>query len=573
MKKKILLLLILVVAAVAFYSALRLTDTRNEADFLLVNGTVYTLEGKAGIAGAVAIHGDRIIATGTPGELTDRYPRAEQLDLHGATVVPGLIDGHAHVAGEGARLEGVNLVGTGSVRQIVDLVAGRVKTLSPGKWVIGRGWDQNDWDVKAFPTHNLLSSVSPVNPVVLRRVDGHAIWVNARAMELAGIDRATPDTAGGRIFRDASGNPTGIFVDNAEELVLRAIPEPADDDIERQLLLAMEECSKFGLTEVHDMGVDLQTIRVYKKLIAGNRCPVRIYAAIGGPGETWNHYLTTGPEIGFGGGMLTVRAIKLYIDGALGSRGAALIDAYSDDPGNRGLTIMSEQELESVCGMALRHGFQVCTHAIGDRGNLIVLNEYERALQQQSHGTPSPRWRIEHAQIVRPSDIPRFFKAGIIPSMQPTHATSDMYWAVDRLGNERIQGAYAWRSFLNTGCRIIGGSDSPIESSNPLLGIYAAITRTDATGYPPGGWMPQERMTREEALRCFSEWAAEGSFEEGQKGRIAPGMWADLTVLSRDIMKIEPKDILQTEVVMTIVGGRIVYRNDRFAGDRNAVVN
>lgn len=557
MNQKTLGLIFFLVAVASFYYFVMMTP--READLLLVNGIVYTLDERNTIAEAVAIRGNHIVAVGSTNDLREQYPHSYTVDLNGMTVMPGFVDAHGHILGEGSRLYTLDVVGTTSPDQIVQMVGQRVQTSQPGQWIYGRGWDQNDWDVKEFPTCDMLDKVSPNNPVILRRIDGHALWVNSKALELAGITSATKDPEGGRIHRDKNGNPTGVLIDNAMELIEKVVPELTDDEIEQRIKLALEECVKLGLTEVHDMGVDLQVINIYKKLIDRGECPIRIYAAIGGTGETWEHYRKSGPEIGYKG-LLTVRALKLYMDGALGSRGAALFEEYSDDPGNRGLTTTSEEEIHKACQQALEAGFQVCTHAIGDRGNNITLNEYEKVLATLPNDAKSPRWRIEHAQVLKLSDIPRFHELGVIPSMQPTHCTSDMYWAEARLGPERIKGAYAWKSILNTGSIIISGSDFPVESVNPLWGFYAAITRSDHTGYPQDGWRAQEKMTRDEAARSFTQWAAYGAFEENYKGTIEIGKWADLTVFGRNIMEIPPKEVLNTEVAMTIVNGAIMFQ-------------
>lgn len=560
MKRKTIGVIFLVVAAVSFYYIFMVTQ--REANLLLINGIVYTLDENNVIAEAIAIKGNRIAAVGTTERLRKQYPRALTLDLQGKTVLPGFIDGHCHVLSEGSRLLTLDVSATKSVGEIVDMVAKRVQESLPGEWIYGRGWDQNDWEVKEFPTHSLLDKVSPNNPVILTRIDGHAIWVNMKVMELAGIDTSSRDPEGGKIYRDSAGKPTGVFVDNAMELVYNIVPELNDEEIEERLKRALNECAALGLTEVHDMGVDLQTINIYKKIIDKGECPIRVYAVIGGVGPTWDYYLERGREIGYGG-LLTVRAIKLFADGALGSRGAALFEEYSDDAGNRGLTIISEEQIRDVGQRALEKGFQVCTHAIGDRANHIVLNEYEKilsALPKNGSRNEAPRWRIEHAQVLKLTDIPRFKAIGVLPSMQPTHGTSDMYWAEERLGPVRIKGAYAWRAILQTGSIIVGGSDFPVESANPLWGVYAAITRSDHNGYPTEGWYAEQKMTRDEAVRSFTRWAAYGAFEENMKGTIEIGKWADLTILSKNIMEIPPKEILSTVVEMTIVNGKIVYQ-------------
>jgi predicted amidohydrolase YtcJ len=565
MNQKGLGFIVLVVAFVTFLYVVNTTP--HEAGMLFINGTIYTLDPHNTIAEAIAIRGDRIVGVGTTADLQQNYQADTVIDLQGKTVMPGFIDGHAHMLNEGRLLYDLDLIGTQSPEQIVNLLAQRVQASKAGEWIFGRGWDQNDWETKQYPSHDLLDRVAPNNPVILQRVDGHALWINQKAIELAGITALTKDPEGGKIFRDARGNATGIFVDDAMDSVYKVVPHFTDEEVESRLKLAVQQCLKYGLTEVHDMGgafdhwgVDLQTIRVYKKLIDKGEWPIRIYAVLDRSDETWNYYRERGPEVGYGNEMLTVRAIKLFIDGAMGSRGAAMFQAYNDDPGNRGFTRMSEQEMDTICGQALKKGFQVCVHAIGDRGNHIILNEYEKILKRLPKESPSARWRIEHAQVLSPTDIPRFNQLGVLPSMQPTHATSDMYWAEDRLGPERVKGAYAWRSVLQTGSLIVGGSDFPVEGVNPIWGFFAAFTRSDKSGYPQDGWHPEQKMTREEAARCFTQWAAYGSFEENTKGTIEVGKWADLTILSKDIMQVSPAEVLNTEVEMTIVGGKIVYQ-------------
>lgn len=536
-----------------------------EASMLLMNGIVYTVNDKRPMAEAIAVKEGRIIGVGSNDEIRRKFASERVIDLKGRAVYPGFVDAHGHMEGLGALLSNVDLDGTTSVDEIQKLVAERAKSVKPGAWIRGRGWDQNKWAGQSFPTHEMLDAVVKDIPVYLRRVDGHALWVNQKALDLAGITRVTRDPQGGRIVRDGSGNPTGVFVDNAIDLIDSIMPQPSEEERTEAIQKAVEECVKVGLTEVHDMGVDLQVVGIYKKLIAENRFPFRIYAAIGGVGKTWSRYLDTGPETGGDDARLTVRALKLYADGALGSRGAALIEPYADDPGNRGLTLTSAEQLKSASAEALDRGFQVCVHAIGDRANNIVLNVYEEVLKSNPTKARNARFRIEHAQVLGLDDIPRFHKLDVIPSMQPTHCTSDMYWAEDRLGSDRVKGAYAWRSLIDQGCIIPAGSDFPVESPNPLFGFYAAITRQDKKGWPEGGWFPAQRMTREEALKAFTMWAAFAAFEENSKGSIEPGKLADFTILSADIMKIEPLRIPDTHVEMTIVGGDVVYASATFA--------
>jgi hypothetical protein len=405
----------------------------------------------------------------------------------------------------------------------------------------------------------MLDSVSVDVPIYLTRIDGHAVWVNSRVLGIAGITKSTPDPEGGRILRDERGNPTGVFVDNAVDSLDRLLPSPSRKERTEAIDKAVHECIRTGLTQVHDMGVDLEEIGIFKELIEAGRFPLRVYAAIGGIGKTWEHYVQHGPEIGLYNGRLTVRSLKLYADGALGSRGAALIEPYSDDPGNRGLTLTSAEVLNREAARALDRGFQVCIHAIGDRANHIALNVYEECFKNDQQKGRAARFRVEHVQVLDLQDVHRFHDIGVIASFQPTHCTSDMYWAEDRIGAGRVKGAYAWRSLLQHGSSVAGGSDFPIESPNPLWGFYAAITRQDHSGWPDGGWYPEQRLTREEALKLFTTWASFAAFEEHTKGSLEAGKVADIVVLSDDIMKIEPRKILQTAVELTFVGGQVVY--------------
>jgi len=557
---------------------------------LIINAKVYTVDSQNSIAQAVAVVGNRIAAVGTTEDILRRYTSENVIDAKGKIVFPGFIDSHGHVGGLGSSLVELNLVGTTSPQEIAGMVAKKAASLKPGEWIRGRGWDQNMWRSKTkerpFPTAAMLDNASPNNPVVLFRVDGHAVWVNSKALSLiaAGNESTSSiaDVEGGKIVRDKKGNATGVFIDNAVGLVMKNVPPYSKNEIEHSISLALRECLQFGLTSVQDMGIDEDDFSIYQEMMEKHALPVRVYAAILGDGELWQRFQLTGPFIDRTGHRLTVRAIKMYIDGALGSRGAALIEPYSDDPGNRGLTVNSEEEIRKVASEALAHGFQMCTHAIGDRGNNIVLNAYEEAFQKNPDAAYSARFRIEHAQVLDPADIPRFKKLRIIPSMQPTHCTADMYWAQARLGPVRILGAYAWRSLLKDGNIIPGGSDFPVQSPNPLLGFYAAITRQDTNGIPrnaedvgrlfelsadgikdstvfEGGWYANQKMTREEALRAFTIWGAYAEFAEKEKGSIEKGKLADLTILSDDIMTIPAHEIPSTKVVMTIVDGKVEY--------------
>lgn len=578
---------ILLVVCAAFCTYLFFRTVPEQADVLYINGCIYTMDANKSVAEALAIRGGRIIAVGSQDDLGKKIRAKDTVDLAGKAVFPGFTDAHAHLMSLGVAMLTVDLVGVQSDAQAATLVAGRVRKSESGQWVRGRGWDQNLWTLKRFPTHEVLDRISSDNPVYLARVDGHAAWVNKRAMEIAGISRQTLDIAGGKIVRDASGNPSGVFVDNAMTLVSRFLPPPSYKETEEAISLAVRECLKHGLTGMHDMGVDKKEIDVYKGLIDKKEFPFRVYTSIDGAGETWGEFIgrdsskpAIGTIIGYGDNRLWVRSVKLYVDGALGSRGAALLEPYSDDPTNRGLTVTDEASLRKTVDEALVNGFQVCTHAIGDRANNIILNVYEAALK--AHPGTDRRLRVEHAQVLSLNDIPRFKQLGVVPSMQQTHCTSDMHWAGARLGPTRVRGAYAWRALLNTGVIIPGGSDFPVEQPNPLLGIYAAVTRRDLQGRPrntqevkaffelsgdgvgdttdfENGWYASQRMTREEAIQSFTNWAAFAGFQEHILGSLEKGKLADFVVLSRDLMKIPAEDIPATVVEMTIVGGKEAY--------------
>lgn len=531
------------------------------ATLVLRHGKIVTMNPAQPQAQAIAIVGDRIAAIGSDEDVqTLVAPSTRVIDLGGKLVVPGFIESHGHLLGIGQAKVVLDLVGTTSEEQIAQMVKSRAAQVPPGQWIVGRGWDQNDWPEKRFPTFRSITAAAPDHPVYLTRIDGHAGWANQKAMELAGLGKDTPDPAGGRLIRDEHGRPTGVFIDRAQELITSKIPPPSRTQQKQALMLAIQECLAWGVTSFHDAGASRQVIDLYKELLRENKLALRLYVMLaGGDQDLLNDYFTRGPEIGLGDQRLTIRAIKLVADGALGSRGAALLEDYADDPGNKGLLILSEDQIVRVADRALRHGFQVCTHAIGDRANRVVLDAYARAFRQHPQ-VKDPRFRLEHAQILDEADIPRLAHLGVIASMQATHCTSDMPWVPDRLGQARTQeGAYVWQKLLRSGARIANGSDAPVESLNPLWGFYAAVTRQDHHGQPPGGWYPDQRMTREEALRSFTRDAAYAAFEENIKGSLEKGKLADMVVLSKDIMTIPASEILHTRVVMTILGGQIVY--------------
>lgn len=531
------------------------------ADLIVTNARIYTVDDAHPFVAALAVRGGRIAFAGdVRGAMALRGAQTRVLDLGGRTVIPGMVDAHGHVSGLGDALAIVDLVGSTSVEDVVARVVAKSGGTSAGQWVAGRGWDQNRWGDTRFPSHEKLSAAVPNNPVILTRIDGHAVFANRKAMELAGITSATKDPEGGQIIRDASGNPTGVFVDNAMALVRRVVPPPTREEVKRAVMAAIADGQRWGLTGVHDAGSDETVLSVYDELGKSGQMNFRMYAMISG-GRTespmLDRLIAAGPKSALYDGTLWVRSIKLYSDGALGSRGAALLDPYSDDAKNNGLLVSDPKFIEAIAVKALKAGFQVNTHAIGDRGNRVTLDAYEAALKQVP--VADHRFRIEHAQILNYADVPRFAQLGVIPSMQASHQTSDMYWAGTRLGVHRLPGAYAWRALLNTGVVIPNGSDFPVEYVNPLISFHAAIARQDANDWPAGGWYPEQAMTREEALKAMTIWPAYSAFQEKELGSLAPGKYADFTVLDQDIMRVPASLILKTHVVSTWVGGKPVY--------------
>jgi predicted amidohydrolase YtcJ len=530
------------------------------ASVLYTGATVYRAWDASPEKAAILVEGGGVLFVGEEGEARALVPEPRVVDLAGSVVVPGLTDAHGHLRALGALRRTLDLRGL-SKEEILARVRSRAAKAAPGEWIRGRGWDQNRWLQKTFPTAAELSAASPSHPVVLGRVDGHAIWVNEAALEYARVTAETKDPDGGRIERLPDGRPAGVLVDNANDLVWKAIPEPGPGEIERDYLAALEACARVGLTGIGEAsGSNREEIAILSSLAREKKMPIRVYATVGP--RSLDEAIAKGPARS---GRLTVRAVKIVADGALGSRGAALLEDYSDEPGNRGLDVTSPEETERLAEKAFRAGFQVWTHAIGDRANRVTLDAYEKALAAVRPADPRPR--IEHAQALTLRDITRFGKLGVIASVQPTHATSDMPWAERRLGRERLEGAYAWRALLKAGARLAGGSDFAVESENPLLGIYAAVTRQDLAGHPPGGWRKEQALTRAEALRLFTADNAYAEFAETRRGRIAPGYDADFTVLDRDILseRTPAAEIPKAKVRMTVVGGEVVYRS----GDRD----
>ncbi len=529
------------------------------ADLILAGGVVYSFasSNSGARATAVAIAGDRIVYVGDDdGARAFRGENTRWVELAGKAVLPGLVDAHGHLASLGRSLEEVQLVGSTSRDEVRRRVADAQARVQAGEWIHGRGWDQNDWEDATFPTWSDLAGTE-ANPVYLDRVDGHAVWLNRTALDACAITRATPDPPGGRIERDERGEPTGVLVDEAEKLLASHVPAATAAELDRRLARAIAECNRLGLTGVHDAGTSEAVLASLRRLGEQGALTLNVYCMLESDEPAFvRASFAKGPTSEYEG-RLVVRSLKLRADGALGSRGAALLRPYDDDPGNEGLLVDPPDSLLVWTRAALRTGFQVGTHAIGDRGNRVTLDAYQRALAEIP--TPDPRLRVEHVQVVEVGDLARFASMGVIASMQPTHATSDMPWAQARVGKDRLAGAYAWRTLLTSGAVLAFGSDFPVEAVDPLWGIYSAVTRMDHEGNPAGGWTPEELVTVEEAVRAFTYGAAYAAFDEEDAGSIEVGKRADLTVVDRDVLTIPAPEILQTRAAMTIVRGRVVY--------------
>ncbi len=477
--------------------------------------------------------------------------------------MPGLIDAHGHITSLGATVDELDLRGITSPEAVAERVKERLAERPGDVWILGRNWDQSLWAGMEFPTAAVLDKVAPDRPVWLRRVDGHAAWANSEALRRAGITKETKAPEDGQILRDEKEHPTGVFVDGAMTLVGRVVPGPSKEEMARRILAAQEACLKVGLTGVHDAGVGPREAEVFRQLDQDGKLKLRVYGMAHPTEGKEVEFVSSKPIPRKPGRRFELRAIKLFIDGAMGSRGALMFEPYDDDPHNVGLQLIDQDVLRKTTEAALRHGWQVCTHAIGDKGNALVLDAYEAAIQAVP-GTKDPRLRIEHAQVIRKEDVPRFASLSIIASMQPSHASTDKRWADARLGSdsERVQGAYAWRWFLDAGVTLAFGSDFPVEVPSPFWGLYAAITRQDAEGQPPGGWHPDQKMTREEALRGFTSGAALAAFEEERLGMLKFGKRTDVTVVDRDLFRVEPEQLLGAQVRATIIDGEVVYRGD-----------
>jgi predicted amidohydrolase YtcJ len=522
---------------------------KKKVDLVIYNATIYTVDKNFSIKSAIAIDKGKIVETGASAQLLKKYNATQRKDAEGKFIYPGFIDAHAHFFNYGLGLQTANLVGTSSWEEILNTLQSFAQEHTEG-WLIGRGWDQNDWSIKEFPTREKLDLLFPDRPVILSRIDGHAAIANKKALELAGI-KPGQSLVGGQV-EVKNGELTGILVDNAVDLVASRIPPPSIDQMKAALMAAQRNCFAVGLTTIDDCGVDYRTALLMDSLQKSRELQMRIFAMLSDDTKNYNFLFKNGK---IKTDRLNVRAFKVYADGALGSRGAALLKPYSDKPGWSGFLLSSQQHFDSVANIIARHGFQMCTHAIGDSGNRTILNIYAKYLK----GKNDRRWRIEHAQVINPSDFHLFGQYNIIPSVQPTHATSDMYWAADRLGADRVKGAYAFRQLLNENGWIPLGTDFPVEDISPFKTFYAAVFRIDANQFPKGGFQMENALTRQQAIKGMTIWAARSNFEEKEKGSLEKGKWADLIILDRDLMRVNAKDVLSTTVLATLVGGETVY--------------
>ena len=541
----------------------------NKADLIIENGVIYTMNDLNPLIEAVAIKNGKIIGIGSKNDIKPfKSKNTKILDLEGYTMTPGLIEGHGHFMGLGYSKMRLDLSTAANYNELVNMVADAVSDAKPGEWILGRGWHQSKWDtkpldlVKGFQTHNKLSEVSPNNPVWLKHASGHAAFGNAKAMEIARITSETEFGFGGEVIKDLKGNPTGIFNERAQSLVNKYVEEEGDGDSQKALQLAVKTCLENGITSFQDAGSGTKAINNMRTGLNNGELKVRLYVMLTSRDpELLKTWYNKGPEVGTGNDYLTIRSIKLNADGALGSRGAWLLDDYRDRPGHFGMATQSMEYVYEVSIEGLINGFQVNTHAIGDRANREVLDQYEKVFSERPELATDHRWRIEHAQHIDPLDIPRFGKMGVIPSIQGIHMSSDRPWAINRLGEKRIkEGAYVWRDLINTGSIIINGTDVPVEPINPIASLYASSTRQTLKGNPEGGYEPYQKMTRMEALKSYTINAAYGAFEENIKGSIDIGKYADFTVFSQNIITVPNNQLLNTKIQYTIINGKIEYK-------------
>ncbi len=550
---------------------------KEPADLIITGGTIYTMHDQQPMVEAVAVRGDKILFAGSRDEV-EKYKTetTEWINLEGRTMTPGFIEGHGHIMGLGYNELNLDLLNVKSYDELVDMVKVAAEKADPGEWITGRGWHQSKWNnenektVKGFQTHEKLSAVSPDNPVYLRHASGHAGFANAKAMEIAGVLQlstesvAESEVEGGEIIRDELGNPTGIFNERAQTLITRHIPESTPEKDRKALEMAIKACLRNGITSFHDAGASRESLALFNDFRERGDLGIRLYVMLTGwDKELLEEWYGRGPEIDTAKNLLTIRSVKLNCDGALGSRGAWLLEEYTDRPGHFGHETLPMDFVLETSNKALKSGFQVCSHAIGDRANREILDRYEKAFQANPEATTDHRFRIEHAQHLHPDDIPRFSELGVIPAMQAIHMASDRPWAIDRLGKKRIvDGAYVWQKLLQSGVRIVNGTDVPVEPINPVASFYASVSRKTLEGTPENGYEPDQKMTREQALRSYTLDAAYGAFEENIKGSIETGKLADFTVFSKDIMEVPEAELLDAQVDMTIFGGSVVYRRN-----------
>ncbi|MGH9940922.1 MAG: amidohydrolase [Pyrinomonadaceae bacterium] len=549
---------------------------RRAVSLVLINGKVFTADEQGTVAQAVAVEGERIVAVGTNDEISSRFTAARTIDLAGRLVTPGFNDAHIHFVGGGQALQRVDLNGARTLAEAKQRIAAKAKELPAGSWVLGRGWDHTLWGGQ-WPTRQDLDSVAPDNPVFVQRVDGHVSWTNSLALQKAGVTRATQAPEGGEILRDAEGQPTGILKETAAGLVGRAVPPTTPAEAMQAVNLALAEARRYGITSIQDNS-SYDAIQLYRQLLTEDRLTVRV--------AEWQNFEDSVERLqqqraefaSFKLDPLRIRltALKGYVDGTLGSRTAAMLAPFADDPHNSGIPRRTPEELTKMIVARDAAGFQIALHAIGDRANRMALDGFAESLKarepaaaltfstkRRTFSVNNSRHRVEHSQVIAPTDFARFRDLGVVASMQPSHAISDKRWAQDRLGEYRVLGAYAWRALLSHSVSVPFGTDWPVEPINPYLGLYAAVTRQSTEGDPAGGWWPQERLTIEAAIRCYTAESAYASFEENEKGQIKAGMLADLVVHTRDLLTIKPEEILQTEAAMTIFGGRVVYESER----------
>ena len=523
---------------------------QEKVDQIYTNGTIYTVDSSFSVAEAVAVKDGKIVAVGKTTELQKQFKATETIDLQGKFLYPGFIDAHAHFYGYGLGLQVCNLTGTTSWQDILNKLSEFAKTIPAGEWIIGRGWDQNDWELKEFPTNELLNQQFPNNPLLITRVDGHAAVANDFALQKAGVTATTKLTGGDVILKN--GKPTGVLIDKAMGLVRRNIPAPTEQQVQAALLAAQANCFAAGLTTIDDCGLNYENVLQIENAYKSGDFKMRLYVMLS---DSKNNY-----DAIFKRGMiktdrLHVRSFKVYADGALGSRGASLLEPYSDQSENSGFLLSNPAHFDSVAALIYKNKFQMCTHAIGDSGNRTILNIYAKYLKEKN----DLRWRIEHAQVVNANDFAMFGQYSIIPSVQPTHGTSDMYWAEKRLGATRVKGAYAFKDLLKENGWLPLGTDFPVEDIDPIKTFYAAVFRRDAKGWPVAGFQMENALTREQTLRGMTIWAAKSNFEENEKGSIEKGKFADFVILDTDLMKATFEQVLKTQVLKTVCGGEIVF--------------